>query len=98
MIGNQEKFEFSNLDPNQQNISKITRVDIPVGTLKLAANRCYEEITRQINTGIKNSTFSSYLKLDDVSSCFINGESTRKQNSRPLGVLSCLSKIYERVI
>ena len=48
--------------------------------------------------GIKNSTFPFNLKLADISPCFKTGESTKKQNFRPICVLSGLSKIYERVI
>ena len=103
--GTHEKFEFSNVDPTQVfseiyrlDKSKKTSGDIPVDMLKLAANHCYKEITHLINNGIKNSTFPSNLKLADLSPCFKTGDSTTKKNFRPLSVLSCLSKIYERLM
>ena len=87
MNGNQEKFEFSSVDPKPI-FSEIYRLDktkaiigdIPVDILKLAANRCYKEISHLINMGIKNSTFPFKLKLADISPCFKTGESTKKQN------------------
>ena len=66
--------------------------------LRLAANHCYKEITHLRNSGIKNSTFPSNLKLAELSPCFKAGDSTKKKHFRPLSVLSCLSKIYERLM
>ena len=107
VFSNVEEFskEFSNVDPTQVfseiyrlDKSKKTSGDIPVDMLKLAANHCYKEITHLINNGIKNGTFPSNLKLADLSPCFKTGDSTTKKNFRPLSVLSCLSKIYERLM
>ena len=105
MHGTDEKFEFSDLDPTQVfseiyrlDKSKKTSGDIPVDMLRLAANHCYKEITHLINSGIKNSTFPASPKLADLSPCFKTGDSTTKKNFRPLSVLSCLSKIYERLM
>ena len=92
MHGTNEKFEFSDVDPTQAfseiyrlHKSKKTRDDIPVDMLRLATNHCYKEIIHLINSGIKNTTFPSNLRLADVSPCFKAGDSTTK-------------KIYERLI
>ena len=105
MHGTHEKFEFADVNPTQVfseiyrlDKSKKTRGDIPVDMLRLAANHCCKEITHLMNSGIKNSTFPSNLKLADLSPCFKAGDSTTKKDFRPLSVLSCLSKIYERLI
>ena len=105
MHGTHEKFEFSDVNPTQVfceiyrlDKSKKTRGDIPVDMLRLAASHYYKEITHLINSGIKNSTFPANLKLVDLSLCFKAGDSTTKKNFRPLSVLSCLSKIYERLM
>ena len=66
--------------------------------LKLAANHCYKEITHLINNGIQSSTFPSNLKLAHLSPCFVAGNSASKKSFEPVSVLSCLSKIYERLM
>ena len=64
--------------------------------LRLAANHCYKETMQLEDNRIVNSTFPSNLKFTDLTPCFKAGYSTTEKNFRPLNVLSCLSKIYER--
>ena len=65
--------------------------------LKLAANHCYKEITHHINNGIQSSTFPSNRKLADLRDVK-PGIRLQRKIFRPTSVLSCLSKIYKRLM
>ena len=105
MYGVHDKFEFSKVDSTQV-LSEIYRLDkskkisddFPVDMLKLAAKHRCKDITHHINNGIQSSTFPFNLKLADLSPCFEAGKSASKKNFRPTSVLSCLSKIFERLM
>ena len=45
-----------------------------------------------------NTYFLENLKLADVLQVFISGDTIEKKNCRPIGVLSSLSKVFERLL
>ena len=100
-----ETFEFSKVDHTLV-FSEIMHLDktkktsghVPVDMLKLSANHCCKEITFHINNAINDSSFPSDLKIADVSPIFKTDDSAIKKNFRPISVLPCLSKIFERVL
>ena len=51
-----------------------------------------------INNVINDSSFPSDLKVADVSPIFKTDDSAIKKNYRPISVLPCISKIFERVL
>ena len=66
--------------------------------LKLSANLCHKEIMFHINNAINDCNFPSDLKVGDVSPVFKTDDSAIKKNYRPISVLPCISKIFERVL
>ena len=52
----------------------------------------------QVNKSIESSIFSKNLKAAQVSPLFKKNNSLDKGNYRPVSVLPCISKIYERAI
>ena len=105
MAQNNERFEFSSVDPtlvfseiSKMDSSKKTSGAIPTDKLKLASSACYKEITDHINNAISANMFPDILKLADVSPIFKMGETFIRGNFRPISVLSSLTKLYERVL
>ena len=78
--------------------TKKTSGHVPVDMLKLSANLCHEEIMFHINKAINDCNFPSDLKVADVSPTFKTDDSAIKKNYRPISVLPCISKIFERVL
>ena len=66
--------------------------------LKLSADHCCKEITFHTNNAICDSSFPSDIKVADVSPILTTDDSASKKNFRPISVLPCLSKIFERVL
>ena len=102
---NSERFEFSSVDPtlvfseiNKLDPSKKTSCAVPTDKFKMTSNACYREITYHINNAISTNTSPDILKLADITTIVKNSDNSIKENFHPLGVLSSLSKIYERVL
>ena len=102
---NNERYEFSSVNPtlvfseiNKLFPSKKTSGAVPTDKFKMTSNACYREITYHINNAISTNTFPDILKLADVTTIVKNSDNCIKENFHPLGVLSSLSKIYERML
>ena len=100
-----EPFEFSKVNHTlvyseimHLDKTKKTSGHVPVDMLKLSANLCHKEITFHINKAINDCNFPSDLKVADVSPIFKTDDSAFKKNYRPISVLPCISKIFERVL
>ena len=97
-------FKFTNVSVGQvksllRNIdsSKATGYDtIPPKLVKAAANELAQTISSLVNMSLPLSCFPHELKKSETS--LYKGQNNREpQNYRPLSVLTCLSKIFERV-
>ena len=77
--------------------SKATAYDsIPPKLVKAAANELAEPIFSLMNMSLSLSCFPRELKTSETS-LYKGQNNLEPQNYRPLGVLTCLSKIFERV-
>ena len=82
-----------NIDSN-----KATGYDtIPPKLVKAAANELAQPISSLVNMSLSLSRFPHELKKSETSPLYKGQNSLEPQNYRPLSVLTCLSKIFERV-
>ena len=66
--------------------------------LRLSAPVMAEEITRLINFLIPNRSWPNEWKCRNLTPMFKKDEDARKENYRPVSVLTTLSKVYEKVM
>ena len=102
-LAEEDKFEFSHINPisvwneiNQRTNAKKTSGEVPIHSLKMVSDLCYQEITHHMNKSIESWEFPDKLKKAEVSPIFKNDSGTNKKNFRPISVLSTLSKVFER--
>ena len=55
-------------------------------------------IAEMINNAIDTGTFPDALKKADVTPVFKKTDQLSKENYRPVSILPCLSKVYEKVL
>ena len=84
---------LDNLNPR-----KAVGADISPRLLRLSAPVMAEEITRLINFLIANHSWPDEWKCGNLTPVFKKDEVTRKENYRPVSVLTALSKVYEKVM
>ncbi len=77
--------------------SKSVSGNIPTNMLKKAKEIACPYVTDCINNSINDGIFPTELKKADVTSLFKSGEKTTKKNFRPISILPCVSKVYERL-
>ena len=91
--------EHANKQISKLNIKKATGCDsISPKILKLAQPSISNPINILVNKSIESSIFPENLKAAQVSPLFKKNNSLDKGNYRPVSVLPCISKIYERAI
>ena len=66
--------------------------------LRLSAPVMAEEITRSINFLIANRSWPDKWKCGNLTPLFKKDKDTRKENYRPVSVLTALSKVFEKVM
>lgn len=66
--------------------------------IKMVADILSEPLSHCINSSFRSATFPESLKLADVTPIFKKGDKFLKENYRPVSILPCLSKVFERVI
>ena len=66
--------------------------------LRLSAPVMAEDITRSINFLIPNRSWPNEWKCRNLTPVFKKDEDARKENYRPVSVLTTLSKVYEKVM
>ena len=71
--------------------------DIPAKALKDCLSVYTKELTTIINNCLKDGLFPNELKLADVSPVFKKDDDLNKENHRPVGILSRMSKVFERI-
>ena len=72
--------------------------NIPNKFLRLGASGISSQVSQLVNHCLHVCEFPDIMKLADVSSLFKKNYNLRKENYRPVSVLSSLSKVYERVM
>ena len=82
------EIEIANL-----NSKKVTTYkDVPSKLLKNVSDICTDHLLEIFHYCIENSTFLTELKCADVSALHKNDETAKKNNCRPLSILSTISK------
>ena len=94
------KFEQINKVLRNINSRKATGPDkIPPKIVKILANIIDSHLTNIINSNLKRNAFSDSAKVAPIHPIFKEkGERTEIKNCRPVSILNCFSKVYERFI
>jgi hypothetical protein len=92
--------EFVTKQINKLNVKKATGHDgISPKIFKMAEQELTNPITKLVNKSIDSSIFPADLKSAQVSPLYKKKNNTlEKGNYRPVSVVPCISKIFERVI
>ena len=85
---------LDNLNPREA----VSTDGISPHLLRLSAPVVAEEITRLINFLIANRSWPDEWKWGNLTLVFKKDEDTRKENYRPVSVLTALSKVYKKVM
>ena len=82
------------------NSRKATGPDkIPPKIVKMSANIIDSHLTNIINSDLKRNAFSVSGKVTSIRPIFSGkGERTKIKKYRPVSILNCFSKLYERFI
>ena len=80
------------------NQRKSTSGPIPTKVLKMSAKVVCVPLTDCFNAAILDGVFPNELKLANVVPIFKKGDSTIKDNYRPISILPSLSKVFERIL
>ena len=100
------EFNFENSIPSQiekevldLNSKKATGPDsIPTKVIKDTVGIIKSPLTHLFNTTIQECQFPSDLKYANVSPIFKKDDNTDKKNYRPISILPCISKVFERLM
>ena len=82
------------LPSNKATISE----DIPTSILKNCIHSYSGKLTSIFNHCLRSGDFPSKLKHAEITPVFKKGDSTSKENYRPISTLSNFSKVFERLI
>ena len=72
--------------------------DIPIKILKLCSKSISLHLTKLINNSFLTGNFPDALKIAIINPIHKSGNMTLPNNYRPISMLPCISKIYEKVI
>ena len=85
---------LKSLDPNKS----VGLDGVSPRLLKLVAEEIAPSLTRVFNCSMSCSKFPSQWKLANVIPIYKKGKLTEVSNYRPVSLLSCLSKVFEKVV
>ena len=99
-----DNFDFKEVSQNEVrtllkglNHTKSPGYDhVPPKLLNITAEEMSIPLTPLINGSIKTASFPDQLKLAELSPLFKNSDSLLTGNYRPVSVLTCISKVFER--
>ena len=81
------------------NPEKATGPDkIPVNIVKLVASVIDSHMTNVINNDLSNNAFSESAKLASVRPIYNKDDRNEIKSYRPVSILNCFSKIYEKFL
>ena len=93
------EIDFSTINQVNKIIKKSTGPDnIHPKIIKLSANAIDSHLTNIINSDIEENSFSESTKIASVRPIFKKNEREKVENYRPVSILNCFSKIYEKYI
>ena len=89
------------------NLSELLKIDpkkattgnrIPSKTLKLSADISADILQNLFNNMLSTGNFPDNMKLANISPVFKKKDPLKKENYRPVSILSAISKISERLM
>ena len=85
---------------NSLDLHKATGPDkLPAKILKMSALLIYQPLTKLFNKSLRTATFPDIWKIANITPIYKNkGSASNPTNYRPISLLSCLSKILERIV
>ena len=87
------------IELNNPNINKATQnTDIPTKIIKENSDIYGDFIFSSLNCCINTSLYASLLKRADITPVHKNDSESKKNNYRPVSILSDISKVYERIM
>ena len=66
--------------------------------LKISAPVLADHLAHFFNICFKNECFPNYLKIAKTLSLHKNGDKTEPDNYRPICLVPCMSKLFEKII
>ena len=75
-----------------------TGKSIPSKTLKLSANISADILQNLFNDMLPTGNFPDNMKLADRTPVFKKKDPLKKENYRPVSILSAISKFFERLV
>ena len=102
----QNLFSFHAIDRNDV-MSQLLKIDpkkatagnsISSKTLKLSADISADILQNRFNNMLSTGNFPDNIKLADITPVFKKKDPLKKENYRPVSILSAISKIFERLM
>ena len=90
--------EIINIVSNLKNKASYGYDNIPTTIIKSSTANIAHPLTAIINKSILTGCFLDSLKIAKICQIFKSGDSMEISNYRPISLLPCLSKIFEKVI
>ena len=99
-------FFFCPISPNEVKLEILSMSNnksygfysCPVSILKLASDILSDVLTKILNKSIDLGTFPSKLKMAKVLPIFKSDDNTDPNNYRPISLLSCFNRIFEKLV
>ena len=105
-MASRDGFHFKHVNPDDVysvihsvNANKATGYDMmPPRLVKISAHYLCYPLCRIINLCIDKGVFPDSMKHAEIVPVFKKGEKIEKSNDRPVSILSCLSKVWEKIL
>uniref|UniRef100_A0A1B6K8M1 Reverse transcriptase domain-containing protein n=1 Tax=Graphocephala atropunctata TaxID=36148 RepID=A0A1B6K8M1_9HEMI len=98
IIHNTTDEEVENIIDSMKSKPSSGEDDTPSKLIKHCKNELTSPLTILINKSLHEGTFPSSLKIAKVYPKYKSGQNTEAANYRPISLISCFSKILERVV